>query len=157
MPTLIFPELGDQFDMANMVLEFWARTNWSTTPYFVVGVMDDPDDQSSFTNIQTVYSTSEDTYAKFTVYFNQYTGTGRYIAIKMANIPGNFGSICLDDISLTQSAECGPVQYLSLNNVNGSEATIQWHPNAVGTATWYNVTLVNLHGFQIIGIKCQTH
>ena len=144
VPTLIFPELGDQFDMANMVLEFWARTNWSTTPYFVVGVMDDPDDQSSFTNIQTVYSTSEDTYAKFTVYFNQYTGTGRYIAIKMANIPGNFGSICLDDISLTQSAECGPVQYLSLNNVNGSEATIQWHPNAIGTATWYNVTLVNL-------------
>ena len=141
--TLIFPQLGDDFEMANMVLEFWARSNQGINPFMVIGVLDDPEDLSTFTSVETVQNTVQDSYQKFTVYFDQYEGEGRYITIKFANTPA-FGDIVLDDIVLDEAALCSPVQYLTLQNVAGTDVTISWQPNTLGGTNAYNVTLLNL-------------
>ena len=144
VPTLILPPLDESFAMSDVVMEFWAQTIWNTSPYFVVGVMEDPYDLSTFTAVQTVNSTASDVYAKYTVYFSDYTGSGHYIAIKFANTPGVFGSMVVDDITLDLAGLCSPVLNLAVNNIYGADVTINWSPNALGGASMYNTRLVNL-------------
>ena len=144
VPTLILPPLDETFAMTDMVLEFWAQTVWNTSPYFVVGVMDNAYDFSTFTEVQTLTSSAADTYIKYTVYFSNYTGSGQYIAIKFANTPGVFGSIVFDDITLDLAALCSPVQNLAVDNIFDADVTINWQPNTLGGANMYNVRLVNL-------------
>jgi len=145
VPTLVFPELDSQFSMTSMVLEFWAKSLWGTFPYFVVGVMDDPDDFSTFTEVQTLNFAAENQYEKFTIYFSQYSGYGHHIAIKIANVPPEHpGQVFIDDIILDQMTACLPVLNLAVNNYFGSEVTINWTPNALGDAGTYNVTLQDM-------------
>lgn len=144
VPTIVFPELDTEIDINNIVMEFWGADMVGTEAYFVVGVMDSDTDFSSFTEVATIHPTVEDVFVQYSVYFNEYTGSGRNIAIKFANGSGYYGRLIIDDVVLSEVAECSPVQYLSLANVYGTSATIQWKPNAVGTANWYDVSLLNL-------------
>ena len=149
VPTLIFPELDSQFNLNDMVLEFWGRSAFYPSICFVVGVMDDPTDMSTFTAVETFTFLTADTYQKFTAYFTQYSGTGSYIAIKIANTLGTpssplYGEGFIDDITLDQAAMCSPVLNLSLVSILGQDVTINWQPNAMGAANSYNVTLYNL-------------
>ena len=144
VPTFIFPELDSQFDMANIVLEFWARPDYNAAPYLVVGVMDDPTDQSSFTDVETLHFTSPDTYVKFTVYFSSYSGTGRHIAIKIANTPVTYVQTFIDDIILDEVTPCLPVLNLAVSNFYESNVTINWSPNPMADAGNYQVTLLDL-------------
>ena len=144
VPTLILPPLDEIFAMTDVVMEFWVQTIWNTSPYFVVGVLEDPYDLSTFTTVQTVTTSASDTYEKHTVYFSDYTGTGHYIAIKFANTPGVFGSMVIDDITLDLAALCSPVQYLAVDNIFDADVTINWQPNTMGGTNMYNVRLVNL-------------
>ncbi|MDD6185461.1 MAG: fibronectin type III domain-containing protein [Bacteroidales bacterium] len=145
VPTLMLPPIEETYAMSDMVLEFWAQTVWNASPYFVVGVMDSPTDMSTFTAVQTIQSSASDTYVKYTVYFSDYSGTGRYIAIKFANTPGVFGSIVFDDITLDIASTCSPVLNLTVDNIFDADVTIKWQPNALGGANMYNVRLVNLN------------
>ena len=149
VPTLIFPELDSQFNMSDMVLEFWGRCAFYPSIAFVVGVMDDPEDLSTFTTVETFTFTLADNYQKFTAYFTEYSGTGAYIAIKIANtlgVPGAavYGEGYIDDITLSQAALCSPVQNLAVHNNAGTDVTINWQPNQLGGTSAYTVTLENL-------------
>ncbi|MBQ3732992.1 MAG: fibronectin type III domain-containing protein [Bacteroidales bacterium] len=149
VPTLIFPELDSQFSMSNMVLEFWGRSAFYPTIAFVVGVMDDPEDMSTFTAVETFTFLLADEYQKFTAYFSNYSGTGSYIAIKIANtqgVPGAavYGEGFIDDITLSQAALCSPVQNLAVVSNAGTDVTINWRPNQLGGTSAYTVTLENL-------------
>ena len=142
VPCLILPQLSSDFNMNTMVLEFWAWMN-SANGYFVVGVMDDPADMSTFTPVQTILPTgTNSTYAQYTAYFSNYTGSGQYIAIKLA--VSAYCMIRVDDITLDQAAMCSPVQNLAVESILGTDVTINWQPNALGTTSIYTVTLDNL-------------
>jgi hypothetical protein len=146
VPTLILPQLDELFDLSSVVLEFWALSNYQlngvSTGYFVIGVMDNPYDMSTFTAVQTFIPPTINEYVKCTTYFTNYTGSGRYIAIKLAATAYNM--MRLDDITLDLAALCLPVQNLAMDNMNGSDVTISWNTNATGDASTYNVRLVNL-------------
>ena len=149
VPTLIFPELDSQFSMSNMVLEFWGRCATYPTIAFVVGVMDDPEDMSTFTAVETFTFLLANQYQKFTAYFSNYSGMGSYIAIKIANtqgVPGAavYGEGFIDDITLSQAALCSPVQNLAVVSNAGTDVTINWRPNQLGGTSAYTVTLENL-------------
>ena len=142
VPCLILPELSSTFNMTDMVLDFWGWVN-SSAGYFVVGVMDDPTDMSTFTPVQTIIPTNtSSTYEHYTAYFTNYTGSGQHIAIKLA--VSAYCMIRVDDITLDQAAMCSPVQNLSLVSILGQDVTVNWQPNAIGAANSYNVTLFNL-------------
>ena len=147
VPMLILPELDSQFDMTTMVLEFWMFSNTAnaqgvSTSYCVIGVMDSPSDMSTFTPVQTFIPSTINEYVKCSAYFSNYTGSGRYIAIKIAVTAYNMTGI--DDITLNQAAMCSPVQNLDVHSILGQDVTINWQPNAMGGTNSYNVTLYSL-------------
>jgi hypothetical protein len=142
VPCLIFPELSSTFDIQSIVMDFWGWVN-SAAGYFVVGVMDDPTDMSTFTAVQTIIPTNTNsTYEHYTAYFTNYTGTGHYIAIKLAVTA--YCMIRVDDFTIDQAAMCSPVQNLSLQSIVGSDVTINWQPNALGTPASYNISLYDM-------------
>ena len=64
-------------------LDFNLRRFSTTSTYYVflvVGVMSSPTDVSTFVPVDTIETTST-TYEPFTVFFNNYTGSGQYIAL----------------------------------------------------------------------------
>ena len=152
VPTFIFPELSDQLDITSIVLEFWARTaDYTNYHSLIVGVMDDPTDLSTFTNVQTLNFATQATYEKFTVYFSSYTGTGKHIAIKIANTnPLSYGETFIDDIVLDEVTPCLPVLNLAVNNFFESDVTINWNPNPVNDAGNYNVTLFDVENNSVL-------
>ena len=109
VPTLILPPVDASISLYNLVLEFWALSNFQnsegvSTGYFVVGVMDDPTDMSTFTPVQTFIPSVINEYVKYTAYFSNYSGTGQYIAIKLAATAYNM--MRLDDIVLDETTPC---------------------------------------------------
>ena len=88
--------------MANLELSLSARIPaQGRNGTFMVGVMTDPTDASTFTEIATLQPTST-TYTQYTVPLDLYTGDGWYIAIKMpaASSDAHYRGVCIDDVAL---------------------------------------------------------
>jgi hypothetical protein len=81
--------------VANKVMKFWVDGYNSGDLY--IGVMTDPNDASTFAVYDTI--AVPDSYAKFSVNFSNYSGTGMYIAFKHA-MSATYKSIYIDDIHL---------------------------------------------------------
>ena len=146
VPTLILPPVDASVSISNLVLEFWVLSNYQlngvSTGYFVVGVMDDPTDMSTFTPVLTYIPSVINEYVKCTAYFSSYSGTGQYIAIKLAAT--GYNMMRLDDIVLDETTPCLPVLNTAVYNMFGSDVTINWTPSPVSDAGNYNVTLYDM-------------
>ena len=89
-------------NVANIVLSLYARIPSSgRNATFMVGVMTDPTDANTFTEMATFAPTTT-TYEQYTVAFNSYSGEGTYIAIKMPAASSNvlYRGLCIDDVTL---------------------------------------------------------
>lgn len=138
----ILPRVIDtiSYPMNSLMLTFWARSS-STTNTFTVGVMTDPENQNTFTALQTFTPANTNTYEQFIAYFNNVDMTeiyGSYIAIKI-NPNTNYSSVYIDDIGVDIAPTCSPVRDLELTSVYGTNASITWSPNIVGGVSEYNI------------------
>ncbi|MCR4965010.1 MAG: fibronectin type III domain-containing protein [Bacteroidales bacterium] len=138
VPCLILPQLSDQLNVSELMVQFYARAN-SGAGYFVVGVMTDPTDMSTFTAAETVYPAGNSTYDLYTAYLGSYQGTGRYIAIKFAVTA--YCVMNMDNITVDYAPQCSPVTNLEASNIYGTNATLTWDPTTVGTPSEYNVVV----------------
>ena len=89
-------------NVSDLVLSLYARIPAEgRNATFMVGVMTDPEDASTFTELAT-YQPSSYTYTQYTIPFNNYTGNGQYIAIKMpaASSSVNYRGLCIDDVAV---------------------------------------------------------
>jgi len=93
----ILPEIGDAYDMSNIQIRFWVRSN-NTDCQMEVGVMTDPNSASTYVKIEDVDITS--TYTEKTISLNSYSGTGRYIALKCPSPTMNSQAFYVDDITV---------------------------------------------------------
>ena len=123
--------------LANLQLKFaLKRASSSSDTYYnfgmKVGVMTDPNDMNTFTEITTVQATSNSVWDTFTVYLANYTGEGQYIAFMDNNNASQYYTyLYLDDITVDFAPECGPVE--NLTAVGGiTTALVSWTPSAVG-------------------------
>ena len=82
--------------LANKAMKFWL--NGSTSGDLIVGVMDDPNDASTFVTVDTINQTGS-IYTQVAISFSSYTGSGMYIAFKHG-MSGNYKSFYIDDIDL---------------------------------------------------------
>lgn len=121
-------------------LEFDIKKYSTTYATFtmVVGVMTDPNDESTFVGVDTVV-VPETTAEHHTTYFNSYTGNGTYIALvglhaAQTSVTINSGSV--DNLSLSVMPNCPPVQDVTVSNVSENSADISWTPNGDETAWW---------------------
>ena len=140
---MVLPKIFDvsTYPMSSLMISFWARFS-NVSNSLTVGVMSDPNDASTFTAIGTVQSSVANTYEQYTVYFGNVNDTHPYIAFKM-NCGSTYTYIYVDDIMVDVAPTCSPVTHLVADNIYGTNASLHWDANVVGTAYNYLITVVD--------------
>ena len=128
----VLPEVDANYPLNRFQVSFKAAhngLNTTTQGHLSIGVMTDPNDISTFDSqgdvtITNHYVDDDPThnYQSFTVSLSNYTGNGRYIAIKNT---GNVGFVFFDDLEVTTSYCLEPVNVMASNETITS-ATISW-------------------------------
>lgn len=156
----ILPEMND---VSSLRMNFNARKySSSATSYanFIVGVMSDPENDSTFVPVKTITPSSTD-YESFEVRFNSYEGDGHYIAIKLPAATSSQTSrgIYIDDVLVRPLPNCfepegfhailtsgvGTVAELAWEAGNASAWTVEYGTDAeFADATVENVTEASL-------------
>ena len=111
----ILPEIEN---VNSTVLSFYARRPYEgNDATFMVGVMTDPTDANTFTEVAS-FSPESTTYSPYTIPFGLYFGSGTYIAIKLpaASTETNYRGVCIDDISVTEN-DCAAPTGLTVSNI----------------------------------------
>ncbi|MDD4035457.1 MAG: carboxypeptidase regulatory-like domain-containing protein [Candidatus Cloacimonetes bacterium] len=98
---LICPPLDNSISISSSRVCFYAKSN-NQTSQLSVGVMSDPADPTTYVETQIVQLTLQ--YSEQIVSFAAYTGTGRFIAFKHANI-NSYETIRIDDVMLEQTPD----------------------------------------------------
>ena len=131
-------------NISNLRIKFYARANSTENNYdatFKVGVLTNPNDASTFTEIAT-YTPATTTYELYTIPFNTYSGNGNYIAIMIdaAEVPASgyfYRTMFVDDITVEPIPSCVEPTSVTVD-VNGpNSATISWTDGGnTGTPTY---------------------
>lgn len=87
------PKIGT--GISNLKMDFWLKGGGSD---LIIGAMTDPTDESTFVVIDTIFTPST-TMAEYSIIFNTYTGSGKYIAFKHG-MNTTYDYIYIDDIQL---------------------------------------------------------
>lgn len=126
---LIAPPFAQALQMNNSKVHFRARST-STTATLLVGIMTNPQDAATFTQIQSV--TINNTWTEYVVNFASYTGAGRYVAFKHGNA-ATWQNLYLDSVSFAVI----PVNDLAAISLAGNVT-----PSS-GNATTYTASIYN--------------
>ncbi len=131
----VFPLIDETVPVNTLQISLMLRSDYSGS-VFQVGVMTDPTDPTTFVSVGSFSNSSVGVYEHHIVYLGPYTGTGQYIAIKSG---GSSTYAFLDDVVIDYAPSCTPVTNLTVSQVNGSNATLDWEPSAMGDPDGYFV------------------
>ena len=142
----ILPEMEG---ISGLRMKFNARAYANSTSYstyyadFIVGVMTDPQDASTFVPVQTLNPAST-TYEPFVVKFNSYEGEGKYIAIKMeaASYAKQTRGCFIDDIRVEELPNCLEPEGLAVAYNGGDSVRISWTSDAQAWNLDVNGTII---------------
>ena len=126
--------------ISSLMVKYKSRVS-NVNDYFVVGVMTDPTNGSSFQPIKSFTEAQTGTWYEHTAYLSSYQGQGAYIAFKFMGTASSSGY--LDDVEISLAPSCSPVENLQVNNVYGANATLTWEPNAVGATMDYTIVVTD--------------
>ena len=108
-------------------MTFWAKpTSTSYAPIFLLGVMTDPTDITTFETVTTIsldHTTTNWMY--YEAPLRGYTGNGQYIALR-ANRPSSAWYAYVDDITIESAPTCPRVDNVEVRNITQTDATIEW-------------------------------
>lgn len=131
----VLPALNQVFDsLSGFTISFYAKTTDTVAPFpiIIIGVMTANDDTNSFVPVDTV--TVGPAVTLYTVDFSNYSGEGKYIAIRCPRTSvERYASI--DDIYLNLTSQwCNPVSHLTAVATD-SEVTLSWNGNGNSSFT----------------------
>ena len=112
------------------------RSSSSYNLMLIVGVMTDPSNISTFEPVDTI-NPAGTTYTNFTVRFDHYTGTGKYIALKAPQVSGSaYNQGYVDNIVVDVAPFiCNAPTNVTATNIQQTSATITW-TSANGESDW---------------------
>ena len=89
---------------------------------FMVGVMTDPTDASTFTEVST-FTPNSTTYEQYNLLMSSYSGDGTYIAIKMPAASSDviYRGVCIDDIRVGMNPHD-----ITVSNITYNSADLSW-------------------------------
>ena len=103
-----------------------------------VGMMSDSSDISTFETVATFTPSTASVWEERDVYFNNYTGTGRYIAfLSDARSLASGNTVYIDDVSITPLPTCARPASLTSINATDNSITLQW--SSAGTESQWNI------------------
>ncbi|MBR3413532.1 MAG: fibronectin type III domain-containing protein [Bacteroidales bacterium] len=132
--------------MTTMRVNFWAKVSGSSyNPTFHVGVMTDPTDVSTFQLVgsHNINASSSTSWNNFTTEFDNFTGSGNYIAIRALR-PTSYWYVYMDDITLDQIPDCPEVSNITASNITTESVDLNW--TETGSATSWTLEYGE-HGF----------
>ena len=135
---LVSPEFDASIALNTLQVRFWAyKTNLNY--YIQVGVMTDPNDYSTFTQVGDNLSPDTINNWRFLdINLDQYTGNGHYIALR---IPQSYASyMYVDDIAIDLIPNCAHVDSIHVSDVQPNGATVEWVPG--GSESAWDVAFV---------------
>ncbi len=121
----ILPLLDSSININSLFLNFKMR---SDKEQVIVGIMSDYNDESTFDSIATFSTPADYQFYQKSVYFNNYTGNGKYIAFKAksSNTTNNIYQVFIDDIFVDYNNNCFPPENLVVNSVSTNNALLNW-------------------------------
>ena len=123
---LILPPIdGNANAMNTLQVSFDARNNSTYTFQLVVGVMSDPTNKATFVPVDTIVTTSN-AYTSYDVLFDQYTGSGEYIALMAPRPATSYNSGHVDNIRVDLIPSCPRPHDLAVTNVTTNSASLSW-------------------------------
>ena len=136
----ILPEIDvTTIPMNTLQLSMSARPYSTSYPFVIqVGVMTNPMQASTFQLVETITVTGS-SYQTMEAYFNNFTGNGGYVALKVAKPASGYNYGYIDDVVLSQVSSCSPVSNLQVSDVAGSSALLTWNEGHFGTPAYYTV------------------
>ncbi len=131
----VLPEISSEYEMRKLQLTFWAAVQ-SSSGTLAIGTMDSPTDASSFSKIQdvTISNTYNDGFEEYSVLFENYSGSGRYIAF-MCNTGSAYAYFLIDDITVDVAPVCLIPENLEVDEITENEAVLTWTPRG-GESIW---------------------
>ena len=124
---VVMPGLDPEFISLDTVqFKFWAKSSsTSYFPDFQVGVMTNPNDPASFTQVASINVDNSTQWAEYTVPLGTYEGTGRYIALRALR-SSDYWYAYVDDLTIEAVPSCPPVVDLTVGAVTTQYASLQW-------------------------------
>ena len=117
----VLPEMDAP--ISSLVLSFWGKAGATGSNTLAVGVMTDPDDPTTFEMVKNVALPT--TYTQLTVNFEDYTGSGRYIAFSCDR--GSYSrTLYVDDISIVVDLSCKAPKNLEISDLTQTTAMLTW-------------------------------
>ena len=120
--------------LSSLQIHFWLRKASASHRLFV-GVITDPNDETTFQAIDTVSPSALSVWEEFVIPFSNYTGPAQYIAIMSPN--GESSYPYLDDLTVDMVPDCPAVDNLIASNITQNSADLSW--TETGTATSWTV------------------
>ena len=141
----IMPAFDASIPTNTLMLDFWLDKT-GTSGSFEVGVMTDPEDESTFEVVDTIESTLIGNGAAYfehiIISLDSYTGNGQYVAFRASNAVQC--TYRMDDLLVSEIPNCMyPTNFEALSSTNSS-VTLSW--TEMGTASSWNV-LYDTTGF----------
>ena len=126
----IMPAIHDSFPVSSLIMEFEAKRTGNMGT-FVVGVISDIHNDSTFHAVDTIVFNSTNNWEHFIVSFDHYSGPGRNIAFRASgNISGDF---VIDDLFISEISVCVHPSNLVCTGVGSNHITLDW--TEMGNAT----------------------
>ncbi|MDR9397415.1 MAG: T9SS type A sorting domain-containing protein, partial [Salibacter sp.] len=109
----------------------------SNTSELIIGVMSDPNDPSTFVELQRVTSNTDDVFNSYTVDLDNAAsiGSAQYIAIASGADDSNFDEIAFDDFVYEEIPTCFQPVMASASSISTSELEVNWTPSTQSAAT----------------------
>ncbi len=127
MPIVALP-LIDTVTVQHLNVSFYLYSDGYTSGQIEVGIMEYPENPTSFTPVDTVYCTTSRSWQYKQVSLDGYSGTGSYIALRASDPNTPYNSMYIDDLNVG-SCLAGGVHY---TNVGSHSVEIRW--DTVGTS-----------------------
>ena len=161
------PALDPAIGMSNVAVRFKMYAG-SQSYVLKVGVMSDSSDINTFVPVATFTPSAASTWEEKDVYFNTYSGTGRYIAfLSDSRQLTSTNTVYIDDVTITPMPTCARPASLTGINATDNSITLQWA--SAGTESQWNVkyyatgdtttmitTIANSNPFMVSGLTANT-
>ena len=128
---------GETINVSDLQVSFWLYGS-NIAPQMQVGLIRNPGVDTTFDVVQTISVTTASTWEPYTVFFRNYTGTGRHVAFRFVGSSSLY-SMYVDDVVLDRAPICSSVSDLEVSSIAGTSALVSWNDGPMGTTTDYTL------------------
>ena len=147
MYAVLPPVNTDETPLSDLMLSFQMFSTYLESK-MIIGVMTSPTDVNTFTPVDTFENTAPGVFELQIAPLNNYTGTGKYVALKMIT---NEQSLYIDDVTLDYMPGCAIPSDLTSSNETENTITLHWTENGEATAWEVAYDLVGFHPDSTVG------